>query len=130
MPHEMQVLRNRRFAPGCRNTELCASKQIWLSTHRAATAGFDPVRSKNSSEAPRLFTRPVDGNNARAHPVSRGIEPAPRDEYPYPEGTAKHCPFPDDSAQHGNVRHIRSVRVARSAHQREPPWTGTPPSPT
>jgi hypothetical protein len=35
---------------------------------------------------------PLDDNIARAHPVSRGIEAAPRDEYSYPEGTAKHCP--------------------------------------
>jgi hypothetical protein len=41
---------------------------------------------------------PLDGNTARAHPVSRGAEPAPRDESSSPEGTAKRCPSPDDSA--------------------------------
>ena len=71
---------------------------------------------------------PFDDNTARARPAFRGTEPAPRDEYSYPEGTAKRCPYPDDSVPHENVRHIRSARVARSAHRRVSPWTGTPPS--
>jgi len=48
-----------------------------------------------------LFTRPFDGNNARAHPVARGIAQAPRGRQSYPEGTAGHCSSPDDFVQHG-----------------------------
>jgi hypothetical protein len=36
------------------------------------------VWSKNSSEAPRCFTRRLDGNNATGHQVSRGIAYAAR----------------------------------------------------
>src|SRR5439155_6268411 len=75
------------------------------------------------------FMPPLDDSTARAHPVFRGTEPAPRDEYSYPEGTAKRCPCPDDSAPHGNARHIRLARVVRSARRTVSPWTGPPPSP-
>src|SRR5258708_2374290 len=66
-----------------------------------------PVRSKQSYGAHPPFMPPLDDSTARAHPVFRGTEPAPRDQYSYPEGTAKRCPCPDDSAPHGNARHIR-----------------------
>lgn len=52
------------------------------------------------------------------------------DKCAYPKGTAGHCPSLGDFAQRGNARHIRSAPVAARAHRREPPWTGTPPSPT
>jgi hypothetical protein len=58
---------------------------------------------KNSSEA-LPFTPLRGGNNARAHPVARGIAQAARDECPCPEGTAGDCPAPD-----------RSLRCASSA---------------
>src|SRR6516165_981148 len=90
----------------------------------------NPVGSKNSSEVPSPFMLPLDGNNARVRPVARGIEQARRSECSYPEGTAGHCPSLDDSARHGNVRHIPSARAAGSARQRGSPWTSTPPSPT
>ena len=40
-----------------------------------------PVRSKNSSEALPPLTLPPDGNNAKVHPVARGIEQAFRVRY-------------------------------------------------
>src|ERR1700730_6926422 len=40
------------------------------------------------------FTPPLDGNNARAHPVAH----ASLDKCPYPEGTAGYCLSLDDSA--------------------------------
>src|ERR1700738_2130333 len=71
---------------------------------------------------------PLDDNNARGLPVSRSIAQAVRDEFLYCAETAVNCPSPDDFVQHGSARHIRSARVARSAHRRVSPWTGTPPS--
>src|SRR6266568_3867706 len=69
------------------------------------------------------FMPPLDDSTARAHPVFRDTEPAPRDQYSYPEGTAKCCPCPDDSAPHGNARHIRLAHVVRSARRTVSPWT-------
>src|SRR5271157_437446 len=75
-------------------------------------------------------TLPPDGSNVTGRPVARGIEHARRGGCLHSEGTAGHCPSLDDCAQHDNVRHIRPGPAAASAHQTEPPWTGTPPSPT
>jgi hypothetical protein len=45
-------------------------------SERSIRRGDDAVGSKNSSEAPSPFMLPLDGNNARVHPVARGIEQA------------------------------------------------------
>ena len=68
-----------------------------LDDHRAASASFAGLRRRTTLrpftnsvragtrkvrkfiEAPRLFTRPIDGNK-QEDPISRGIEPAPCDE--------------------------------------------------
>jgi hypothetical protein len=93
-----------------------------------AAADINRVWSKNSSERLRPFTPPLDGDNTRAHRVARGIAQDPRDERSYSEETTGHHRSPDDSAQHGNTRHIRSLPTAASAHQRGSPWTNTLPS--
>src|SRR5260221_14563722 len=96
----------------------------------APSTVLDFVRAKNSSEARCPLMPPPDGNNAIVRPVARGIEQARRGGCSYPEGTAAHCPSPDDSVRHGNVRHIRSRLAAGSARQRGSLWTSTPLSQT
>jgi hypothetical protein len=78
----------------------------------------------------RAITPPLDGNNAGAHPIAHGIAQARCGGRLYRWGTAGRCPSPDDCAQHGNARRIRSGRAARSARRRGLPWTSTPPLPT
>src|SRR2546430_5749248 len=63
----------------------------------------------------------VTGVQTCALPIC-GIARAPRGGGLYREGTAGRCLSLDDSAQHGNVRHIRSAPAARSARRRGSPW--------
>jgi hypothetical protein len=60
-------------------------------------------------------TLPPDGNNVTGRPVARGIEHARRGGCLDSEGTAEHYSSPDDSARHGNVRHIRSTLAITGA---------------
>jgi hypothetical protein len=60
-----------------------------------------------------VITLPLDGNSPGAHPVARGIARAPRDKRPYDGEIAGHCLSPDDCAQNGNARRIRSALLTR-----------------
>src|SRR5260221_13577320 len=109
-------------------TIVCEHNGLRILIHSAPV--IDLVRAKNSSEARCPLMPPPDGNNAIVRPVARGIEQARRGGCSYPEGTAAHCPSPDDSVRHGNVRHNRLRLAAGSARQRGSLWTSTPLSQT